>query len=162
MSHIECPRRRWQFTGRSQYQSLVLFRTVSEIELFHMRLHGFPPLTPACIREVYCVWESVCGRLVILTDLHVLSHPEFEKVDFNIRGGIGKFLDCYCCNWLGERRWESRPRSHCIILPRDTALWTFIVLTQVLFRLRVSFCLRWMAKSDNVSAWSFAWSCVNP
>jgi hypothetical protein len=24
---------------------------------------------------------------------------------------IGKFLDCYCCNCLGERRWEGRPRS---------------------------------------------------
>jgi hypothetical protein len=25
---------------------------------------------------------------------------------------IGKFLDCYCCNYLGERRREGRPRSH--------------------------------------------------
>jgi hypothetical protein len=29
-----------------------------------------------------------------------------------VRGGIGKFSDCYCCNWLSERRWEGRPRSH--------------------------------------------------
>jgi hypothetical protein len=26
--------------------------------------------------------------------------------------GIRKFLDCFCCNWLGERRWEGMPRSH--------------------------------------------------
>jgi hypothetical protein len=29
-----------------------------------------------------------------------------------VRAAIGKFLDCYCCNCLGERRWEGRPRSH--------------------------------------------------
>jgi hypothetical protein len=28
------------------------------------------------------------------------------------QGCIGKFLDCYCCNCLGERRWEGRPSSH--------------------------------------------------
>jgi hypothetical protein len=27
-------------------------------------------------------------------------------------GAIGKFPDSYCCNCLGERRWEGRPRSH--------------------------------------------------
>jgi hypothetical protein len=26
---------------------------------------------------------------------------------------IGKFLDCYFCNCLSERRWEGRLRSHC-------------------------------------------------
>jgi hypothetical protein len=25
---------------------------------------------------------------------------------------VGKFPDCYCCNCLGERRWEGRPLSH--------------------------------------------------
>jgi hypothetical protein len=29
-----------------------------------------------------------------------------------VRGGIGKFPDCDCCNCLRERGWEGRPRSH--------------------------------------------------
>jgi hypothetical protein len=29
-----------------------------------------------------------------------------------LRGGIGKFPGCYCCNCLGDIRWEGRPRSH--------------------------------------------------
>jgi hypothetical protein len=29
-----------------------------------------------------------------------------------LRSAIRKYLDCYCCNCLGERRWEGRPRSH--------------------------------------------------
>jgi hypothetical protein len=53
-------------------------------------------------------------------------------------------------------------QAYCISLPRDTALWTRIVFTRVLFRLRVSFCLGWMAKLSNVFASSFAWSFVNP
>jgi hypothetical protein len=71
---------------------------------------------------------------------------------------IGKFPDCYCCNCLGEIRWEAKvilPQAYCITLPRDIALWTSIVFTRVLIRLRVSFCLRWIAKSSNVSAFSF-------
>jgi hypothetical protein len=61
-----------------------------------------------------------------------------------------KFLDCYCCNCLGERRWEGRQRSHfwkpiasfCHVTPHcEHALF----LPRVRFRLRVSFCLRRMA-----------------
>jgi hypothetical protein len=29
-----------------------------------------------------------------------------------IHGAIGKLLDCYCCNWLDERRRDGRQRSH--------------------------------------------------
>jgi hypothetical protein len=42
------------------------------------------------------------------------------------------------------------------------ALWSHIVITRVLFLLRVSLCLRWMAKLSNMYASSFAWSSVNP
>jgi hypothetical protein len=54
------------------------------------------------------------------------------------------------------------PKAYCISLSCDTATWTSIIFKQMLFRLPVSFCLRWMAKSSNVSASSFAWSSINP
>jgi hypothetical protein len=47
------------------------------------------------------------------------------------------------------------PKVYCSSLPRDTALWTSIVFIWVLFWLRVSFYLQWVAKSSNVSASSF-------
>jgi hypothetical protein len=50
-----------------------------------------------------------------------------------------------------EDEWEAKvtlPKAYCISLPRDT----LILFTRVLFLLRVSFCLRWMAKSSNVPA----------
>jgi hypothetical protein len=47
-------------------------------------------------------------------------------------------------------------QAYFISLPCDTTLSTYIVFIQVLFRFCVSFCLRWMAKSSNVSASSFA------
>jgi hypothetical protein len=43
-----------------------------------------------------------------------------------------------------EMRGEAKvtlPQAHCIILPHDTALWTCIFFTRVLFRRRVSFYL---------------------
>jgi hypothetical protein len=52
------------------------------------------------------------------------------------------------------------PKVYCISLPRYTALWTSIVFMPVLFRFRISFRLRWKAKSSNVFASSFAWSSV--
>jgi hypothetical protein len=36
------------------------------------------------------------------------SMAEFEDV----RSSNGKFVDCYCCNCLGERIGEERPRPH--------------------------------------------------
>jgi hypothetical protein len=47
-------------------------------------------------------------------------------------------------------------QAYCISLPYDTVLWTCTVFTRVLFRLRVSFWLWWMAKSSTMSAPSFA------
>jgi hypothetical protein len=51
-------------------------------------------------------------------------------------------------------------------LLHQSAMWHCAVNTHcfytVLFRLCVSFCLRWMAKSSNVSASSFAWNLANP
>jgi hypothetical protein len=38
--------------------------------------------------------------------------PYIISVPYIIRGGIGKFPDWYCYNYLGERRWEGRSRSH--------------------------------------------------
>jgi hypothetical protein len=46
-------------------------------------------------------------------------------------------------------------QAYCISLPCDTALWTRIIFTQVLFRLSVFLWLQWMVKSSNVSASSF-------
>jgi hypothetical protein len=78
---------------------------------------------------------------------------------------IGKFPDCYCLTDSvkeDEKGCQGHTsKEYCISLPRDTALWTSIVFTRVLFWLRVSFCLRWMENSSNVSASSFAWSSVN-
>jgi hypothetical protein len=34
-------------------------------------------------------------------------------LDFLLKNMVDKFPDCYCCNCLGERRWEWWPRSHC-------------------------------------------------
>jgi hypothetical protein len=70
-----------------------------------------------------------------------------------LRGGIGKFPDCYC---LGERRREWRPRSHfrkpiasvCHVTPRcDHALFLYECFFDFVFL----FYVRWMAKSSNVS-----------
>jgi hypothetical protein len=69
-------------------------------------------------------------------------------------------------NCLNERWWEGRPRSHfckpfasvCQVTPRCKQS---IVFTWVLYWLRVSCCLWWMAKSSNVSASSFVQSSVN-
>jgi hypothetical protein len=47
-------------------------------------------------------------------------------------------------------------QAYWISLPHDITLWTRTVFTQVHFWLRVSFCLRWMAKSRNVSASNFS------
>jgi hypothetical protein len=40
------------------------------------------------------------------------------------------------------------PKDCFISLPCDTVLWTHIVFTRVLLRIRVSFCLRWIAKIE--------------
>jgi hypothetical protein len=40
----------------------------------------------------------------------------------------------------------TRLQAFCFSLPHVTALWTHIAFTRVLFRLCVSFCLRWIAK----------------
>jgi hypothetical protein len=69
--------------------------------------------------------------------------------------------DCYFCNYLGERRkirGEAKVTlrgAYCISLPHDTMLWTHIVFIRVLFWLCVPLCLRWMAKSSDMTALSF-------
>jgi hypothetical protein len=44
---------------------------------------------------------------IIVTKQH--TSPQLSLLSMRF---IGKFPDCYCCNCLGERRWEGRPRSH--------------------------------------------------
>jgi hypothetical protein len=39
------------------------------------------------------------------------QHAQIIGMCIVIQGGIGKFPGC-CCNCLGERRWEGRPRPH--------------------------------------------------
>jgi hypothetical protein len=93
------------------------------------------------------------------------KHCRIELISFILRR-IGTFPDWYCCNCLGERWWEGRPRSHfckpIVSVCHVTLLRSHIVITRVLFRLRVSLCLQWVAKLSNTYASSFAWSSVNP
>jgi hypothetical protein len=100
----------------------------------------------------------------LCSSLCTFVHPSLNI----LWGGIGKFPDYYCCNCLSERRWEGRPRSHfqkpvpsvCqVTLCCEHSL--FLHFTWVFFRLRVLFCLRWMAESSSVSASSFVWSSIN-
>jgi hypothetical protein len=122
-----------------------------------------------CGHSVYVyawTWEPTVG---ITEELHLSegcrrNFPSICKSPTKM--AIRKFPDCYCCNCLGERRWEGRPRSH---FCKPVASVCHVILqcehtffTRVLFRLRVLFCLRWMAKSSYMSASSFAWSSVNP
>jgi hypothetical protein len=68
-----------------------------------------------------------------------------------VKGAIRKFPDCYCCNWLGERRWQGRPRSHfckpvaSVCHVRLCSRHT-LFLHEWFFDFVFQFCLRWMAK----------------
>jgi hypothetical protein len=42
-----------------------------------------------------------CDFRVILSRLYILLCHPYPIV---VQGAIGKFLGCYCCNYLGERR----------------------------------------------------------
>jgi hypothetical protein len=58
----------------------------------------------------------------------------------HVRGSVGKFRDSYCCNCLGERKWEWRPRSH-FRKPIGSVCHVTQPSEQAsLFRLRASFC----------------------
>jgi hypothetical protein len=102
---------------------------------------------------------------VFITKFHT-AQSWARVIQSTIQGAIRKFLGCYCCNCLGIRKWERRPGSHlkkpsasvCHVTP----CCEHVLFLHKAFRLRVSFCLRWMTKLSNVSASSFAWSSVNP
>jgi hypothetical protein len=96
------------------------------------------------------------------TSFYILSDLTFIKSSYS-REGPGLLL-LWLPRWK-KMRGEAKvmfPQAYCISLPCDTMLWKCIVFTHMLFQVRVSFCLRWMAKSSNVSTRSFAWSLVNP
>jgi hypothetical protein len=81
-----------------------------------------------------------------------------------LQGDIRKFLDCYCCNCLGERRWGQGHTSKNLL--HQSATWHRAVNMHCFytcaFWLHVLFYLQWMAKLSNMSVSSVAWSSVNP
>jgi hypothetical protein len=62
----------------------------------------------------------------------------FASHYFMILRVIRKFLDCYCCNCLDERRWEGRPRSH-FRKTFASVCHVTLLCEYALFLLRVSF-----------------------
>jgi hypothetical protein len=75
------------------------------------------------------VWRQIFKVVSAFSCYNILASLFFSEVTMNLRiaasrchcscasnmnvqGSIGKFPDCYCCNCLGERRWEGRQRSH--------------------------------------------------
>jgi hypothetical protein len=109
---------------------------------------------------IVCLWIDML--LCMLFCRRFFSGNLLLRVFYTVRGGIREFSDLHCCNCLGERRWEGRPRSY---FRKPIATWYRAVNIHCFytsaFLLRVSICLQWMAKSSNVSASSFAWSSVN-
>jgi hypothetical protein len=94
---------------------------------------------------------------LVLSTLSITSSPStirdyIQETDSELELQLFPALQtCVFKKKRGEAK-VTLPQAYCISLPRDTALWKSIVFTRVLFRLCVSFCLRWMAKSSKVSA----------
>jgi hypothetical protein len=93
-----------------------------------------------------------------------VSHSYILNATF-VFCGIGKCPDCYYCNCLVKDEKGGQGHTSESLL-HQSAMWHRAVNTHCfytsVFRLRVSLCLRWMAKLSNVSALGFAWRSVNP
>jgi hypothetical protein len=75
----------------------------------------------------YGVGGGNVSQLLCLEYLSLFFMAYFTmSISQSMQDGIGKFLNCYCCNCHSERRWgEAKvtlPQAYCISLPCDTAL----------------------------------------
>jgi hypothetical protein len=102
-------------------------------------VHKSPPRSLSWARLI----QSILQHPISLTSVLILSS--------HLRCGIGKFRYCYCCNCLGKRRWEGRPRSHfrkpivsvCHVTPRcEHALLLHEWFSDLLLR-----CDRWLNRA---------------
>jgi hypothetical protein len=114
----------WNFVIRECSTENVEGFSNVEVVVFRVVDHAATPLSvrsPDMVDEVIktfnsmyqCIsirlmlsFERVSQMNVSCSTARKINASDFSAYPYVIRGGIGKFSDCYFCNCLGERRWE--------------------------------------------------------
>jgi hypothetical protein len=73
--------------------------------------HFFRPIQPPIQLVLGGSFLGGVKRPGMKLTTHLQLVPRW-RIHGSIRGGIGKFPDSYCCNFIGESWWEGRPWSH--------------------------------------------------